>query len=180
MDRIICKYSSHSENDDGSCIVAFTKPDLQKYYVYMPKKWKYNVLGWIQAEGIEIFLSKKFKHDKLYDKINNIQRRLKININGITFCFDSFDGHIEIYNALVGYYNFQCLDSLTSTFDLSHPKFINQFSEHLKKSDNNIEVKTIKVVKQRDYLLEDNEVFEINGSWEEFIRDEKIKELIAI
>lgn len=172
---VTCKYGSHRTNDDGSCNVSFNRPDRRKYYVQMPKKWKGNVLDWIKVEGIEIFLSKKFEHDKLYDEVNNIQRRLRLRVNGITFHFDSFDGHIQIYNASFGYHNDSgLLDSLTSMFDLTHPKFTDQFIEASK--TNNIEVKTVKIVKQRwDYDYED---IEINSSWEEFNRDNKIKELV--
>lgn len=167
------KYNGHRENEDGSCNVSFRRPDGLKYYVHMPSKWK-SVLDWIKDEGIEIFLSKKFESDKSYDESNNIQRRLRLRVSGIIFHFDSFDGHIEIYNASFGYHESSgLLDSLTSMFDLTSTKFTNLFIEKAK--DNNIEIKTIKVVKQR--WDKDFENVEINGTWEEFNRDRKLNQL---
>ena len=173
---MICKYGSHRTNADGSCNVSFNRPDGIKYYVNMPKEWKGDVLGWIKSEKIEDFLSKKFEHDRLYDEVNNIKRRIKMGVCNIKFHFDNFDGNIEIYNASFGYYDTSgLLNSLINLFDFKNPKFKEEFIKVAKK--NNIKVKTINIVNQRDD--KDYEIVEITSSWEVFNRDNKIKELLA-
>lgn len=166
------KYNGHRTNNDDSCDVSFSRPDGLEYKVNMPSTFK-SVLDWIKKEGIEIFLSKKFNQDKEYDEVNNIQRRKFIHLNRIGFKFDSFDGHIEIYNSYFGP-NFGLLDSLTDIFDLDNPKFTGPFKDKVEK-EHNIKVKTIKVVKTR--YDSSCETVVIEGTWEQYNRDNKLKQL---
>jgi hypothetical protein len=167
------KYSSHRENSDGSCDVGFNRPDGLRYLVKMPAKWKRHVLDWIKQEGIEIFLTKKFNYDTEYNKVNNIQLRKVIYLNRIQFAFDSFDGHIEIYNASNGRYS-TLLDSLTDLFDLDNPKFTEPFKEKVEK-EHNIKVKTIKVLKTR--WDSDYEDVVVDSTWEEYNRNQRLNQL---
>ena len=67
--KITCKYGGHRTNDDQSCRVSFNRPDGLKYYVNMPAKFNgpgVGVLDWIESEGIEIYLTKKFNHMVVY------------------------------------------------------------------------------------------------------------------
>lgn len=174
--KITCKYGGHRTNDDQSCRVSFNRPDGLKYYVNMPAKFNgpgVGVLDWIESEGIEIYLSKKFNHMVAYDEHNNIKRGLKIHLNRIEFWFDSFDGHVEIYNADFGRH-LGLLDSLRDLFDLENPKFTSQFIEKVKEKLD-LEVKSIKVGKTRFDM--DYEYVEIDGKWEEFNRDNILTEV---
>lgn len=172
---MICKYENHRENNDGSFDVVFNRPDSMKYCVHMPKEWKKDVLEWIKSEKIEYFLSKKYEQDKLYDEVNNIKRRIKMNVSGIIFYFDNLDGNIQIYNASFGYPPYRnLLNILITLFDLTNPKFTEEFIRASKTI--NIKVKTINIVSQR--YDREYEIVDINSSWEEFNRDNKIKELI--
>ena len=178
--NITCKYSGHRTNDDGSCRVSFNRPDGLKYYVDMPVKFNgpgLGVLDWIREEEIEIFLTKKFNHDAQQDKYNNIKRKLSIHLNRINFWFDSYDGHIEIYNAYFARH-LGLLDSLKDLFDFEDPKFTSQFIEKVKEKLD-LEVKTIQVVKTR-YDLEYENIGEITSKWEQFNRNKQLEKLFKI
>jgi hypothetical protein len=166
-------YQSHRENDDGTSLVGFRIGNKIKYRVLKSRAGY--ILDWIREEKIIEYLTSKYLYDLEFDRVNNIKRFQSVLLKRMIFKFDSFDGCIEIYHASV--YNqsqnaCSILESLDYLFDLSNDKFVNMFSDAVKELG--IEFKTMKIVKERYDVVEQ---VEINGSWEEFIREKKLVEL---
>lgn len=174
MDKV--KYDGHREQEDGNR-VSFRLPGSNiKWHVMMPLSYpSKSVLDWIKNEGIEDFLTEKYYKDIQYDRDNNIQRRCGIRLHSFIFLFNSFDGDIEIYRSKFGndQYAWGLIKNIDDLFDFYNEKTINQIKDKIEEVYPDIQVKSIKLVKED--LSEGNKYF---GDLNEWIRDNKLNSIL--